>query len=62
MLNEGDLVIVIEEDKDIFLINQVVKLILYDNTPEYPYQILFRNEEYWVKDVIKVTPLIEALV
>ena len=61
MLEKGDLVIVTEEDRDTFLIGQIVKFIMSDYTPAYPYLIEFREEKYWVRDVIKVTPLVKAL-
>lgn len=61
MLEEGDYVLVIEEDRDTFLIGEVVELITNDNTPDYPYLVKFNGDNFWVRDVIALTPLIKAL-
>lgn len=61
MLEEGDYVLVIEEDRDTFLIGKIVELIMNDNTPDYPYQVKYEDDKFWVRDVIAITPLIKAL-
>lgn len=62
MLEVGDMVLVIEEDVDFFLIGRVLLLIRHDVGDRYPYQVEFEDDYFWVEDVIKATPLVMALI
>lgn len=61
VLEVGDMVLVTEEDADVFLIGQVLLLVRHDVGDIYPYQVEFEDDYFWVEDVIKATPLIKAL-